>query len=232
MVGAFFLHDLVGGDDGAGALGEVLEERLVVLLVLVLEDLVHLDLEGVEHERPGLLEAAVEVERGDDGLEGVGEDRLGEAALLLEAAPEDDEAFELQLLGLVGERGGRDDDRLHGREVAFLVPGKELVEVLADDVAEDGVAQELEALVAGQVLVLRRAVVSAWMAIFGLAKAWRSFPSRCRRISTSPGSVRSMRSPSLNSTRPRDGGLPVIPGIPLIRGIRGKRAASPRALLS
>jgi hypothetical protein len=75
----------------------VLQQRFVVLLVLVLENLVDLHLEVAQDEGLGDLHAAVEVEGGHHGLEGVAEDRARELPLLREAAAEDDDALQLQL---------------------------------------------------------------------------------------------------------------------------------------
>jgi hypothetical protein len=63
-----------------------------------------------EHEAPGDLPAAVDVDRADHGLEAVGEDRLlGSAARQLLTPAEPQLAAEVDLAGDRGERRGAHD---------------------------------------------------------------------------------------------------------------------------
>ena len=109
------------------------------------------------------LDAAVEIDRRDERLEAVGENRvLLPAAGLLFSAPEQHVAAEIDFFGQPRERRRRDDAGLHLRLVALAVGREPREQQIGDDEAEHGVAEELERLVvddaAGGVLVRARSV--------------------------------------------------------------------------
>lgn len=108
-------------------------------------------------ERPGRLEAAVEVDGAEDRLEGVPEDRgarasAGEVFL----AAEVEEVADADGAAFFGEDGLADEEGLDLGEVALTLVAVAFEEVLGDDEVEDGVAEEFEALVGGDALLLVR----------------------------------------------------------------------------
>src|SRR6185369_5680923 len=128
----------------------------------------------------------------------------------------------------------RDDDGLHRRELAFLVAGEVVEEMFADHVAEDRVSQELEALVAGEVLVLRRRVGHRLDGQTGILESMLQLGLEVGEDFFFAGSRRVHAVPVVLVSRPavRRRGLPMIPGIHLIRGIKSKASAAPEAPLS
>ena len=109
------------------------------------------------------LETAVEIERRDQRLAGIGEQRrLAAAAGLLLAAPEDQVIAEIETLGDAREAPGRDQRRLDLRLLPFVELRILAIERVRDHEPEHGVAEELERLVvdhaAGDVLVRARSM--------------------------------------------------------------------------
>jgi len=107
------------------------------------------------HQRAGLGQAAVDVHRADHRLEGVGQDRgLVPAAGDLLAPAEPDVVAQAELARHLGERAHLDH---RGTELGQLSLGQ--VRVAAEqgvghDQAENRVAEELEPLVGGRIVVL------------------------------------------------------------------------------
>ena len=95
-------------------------------------------------------QAGVEVEGGDDGLEGVREQGgFGAAAAALLALAEAEAGAEVEAEGHLAEVAAADDGGAEAGELALAGVGEAAVEGLGDDQAEDGVAEELELLVVG-----------------------------------------------------------------------------------
>ena len=114
-------------------------------------------------ERARLLDAAIQVDRRDQRLVAVGQQRLlAAAAGLLLAAPEQQVIAERQPLGLPRQRRRRHERRLDLRLLPLVELGKRVEQDVGDDEAEDRVAEELERLVvdhaAADVLVGARGV--------------------------------------------------------------------------
>ena len=127
-------------------LDDLLEFRLVVFKSDgVLFDGVH---DKPEHKGAGGFDAAVQIDRRDDRLKGVGQDAGAvPAAGLLLALAEEHVRAEVQFpgevaAGFLADRGGAELGELPLRHVAEVVE-----EGVRGDEAEDGVAEELEALV-------------------------------------------------------------------------------------
>ena len=93
-------------------------------------------------------EAAVEIDGGDHGFEGVGEDGgLAAAAVAILTAAEAKEAAELEAACDAGEVIAADDGGAEAGEVAFLGGGELAQEGLGGGEAEDGITEEFELLV-------------------------------------------------------------------------------------
>ena len=102
-------------------------------------------------EGAGGVEAAVEIEGGDDGFEGVGEKSgLSAAAALLFAAAEAKERAEVDAGGDLAEMAAADERGAEAGEFALAGAGETAEERFGDDEAEDGVADELKLLVVGR----------------------------------------------------------------------------------
>ena len=114
-------------------------------------------------ERPRRLDPAVEVDRGDQRLVAVGDERVLQASAgLLFPAAENQERAEVDLLPEARQRGRRDDRRLQLRLLPLVVLRELAEQHVGDDEAEHRVAEELHRLVvedaAAGVLVHARAV--------------------------------------------------------------------------
>src|ERR1043165_4608899 len=138
-----------------------LRELLQRGLVIVEEEVVGVDALDVVaerslDERARGLDAGVEIDRRDHRFEEVRQQRvlLPPARLLLADAEVDDLAHAV-VARLGGEAGGAHEIRLDLRERPFIDRGKAMEEQVADDEAEDGVAEELERLVVADVALLR-----------------------------------------------------------------------------
>src|SRR5262249_31179385 len=112
--------------------------------------------EPFEHEPGRGVEPAVEVHRGDQRLERIGEDRLLCApATGVLALPEQDARAESDLARDLRERTRVHDPGPHLGELPFGQVREASEHVVGDDDAEDRVAEELEALVRLVTTVLR-----------------------------------------------------------------------------
>jgi hypothetical protein len=94
------------------------------------------------------VESTVEIKGGDDGLEGVGEERgfLSSAALLF-AATEAEHGSESDAIGDMAEMAAADERGTKTRELAFASVREETVEALGDGETEDSVADKFKLLV-------------------------------------------------------------------------------------
>ena len=134
VVRAVLAHDAVAGRGAGELLRGLLEAALRVEVQAQLEDARQAREHELVDERLGRPDVAVEVQRADHRLEGVGEDvhaRLGVAVLGL-AVREVEVGLDVDLLGDVGERLGVDESRAPVGELALRVRVVE-VEVLGDD---------------------------------------------------------------------------------------------------
>jgi hypothetical protein len=147
VVGAV-VDDLVAGRGLQHPGGELLEARLVVLAARPgcrLGDAIE---QEVEHEGGGGAGPGHDVDDAEHGLEGVGEDRrlLPPAGAVL-ALAEQQRLTEPELDGHLRQGGGRHDRRPDLGERPFGQLGVGAEQVVGDDDAEHGVAEELEPLV-------------------------------------------------------------------------------------
>jgi hypothetical protein len=95
-------------------------------------------------------ESAVEVEGGDDGFEGVGEDSgLAAASAVLFATAEEDVIAEADAKGDVAEVTAADDGGAEAGELALSGVGEALEQGFGGEEAEDGVADEFKLFVVG-----------------------------------------------------------------------------------
>ena len=148
--GKYLLFKLDGGDllvAHLGMSGQLLEPALEVL-PRPLGRLGDAFAQQADDEAVGLRPAPVEVDRGDQGLHDVGQDRglLPPAGLVLALAEQQRRAH-LELGGDLGQHDRVHDRGPHLRQLALgeVAVGPE--DVVGDGQTEDGVAQELEALV-------------------------------------------------------------------------------------
>jgi hypothetical protein len=129
-------------------LHHLLEEALEVAVMTPVEDALQERAEVPADEALGRAKAPVQIDRGDDGLEGVGQHGVRKT-LAGEAFPDLNAGPHVKLLGDSGQALSADDDGLDAGEFAFGRFRKQVVEPAADDRPQDGVAQELQTLVGG-----------------------------------------------------------------------------------
>ena len=129
------------------ALAVVLQQRLVVALGAVIDDLVHDDAQVPQHELARRGETGVEVDGADDRLEHVADERARDR-LLLDALADEDEPLEPHRQRDALERGARNRLGLDAGQSALVRVGEAPVQLLGDQGPEHAVAQELHALVA------------------------------------------------------------------------------------
>jgi hypothetical protein len=98
----------------------------------------------------GHLESTVEVEGGDDGFEGVGEQgRLLAASALLFSPAKAEHGSQTDVLGDGPKVAAADERGAEAGELAFASVGEAAVEALSDRQAEDSIADELKLFVVG-----------------------------------------------------------------------------------
>src|SRR5690349_2937528 len=92
-----------------------------------------------------LLDAAVEIDRGNQRFITVGEQRLLAASTgFLLAAPEEQVLAKVESLGEPGERRRGNQRRFHFRFPAFVARGETAKQQIGDRKAQDRVAEQLE----------------------------------------------------------------------------------------
>ena len=154
MVGAGS-GDLVGGVAELVDGGELLEARLPVQARAAGAGRVQEAGDEPGDDRAGLLQTVGEVGGADEGLDRVGQDGvLVPPARERLALAELDELSQPQVAGDGGQGRLGDGGGAHLGELALGDLRVGAVEVLGDDDAQDGVAQELQTLVGGQAAVL------------------------------------------------------------------------------
>jgi hypothetical protein len=105
MVGTSLTRHTIFRQRPAERLQPLLQRRLVIARERLRAAFVQRVFQFAAQERLGRLETAVEIDRGDQRLVGVGEQRLLETATgLFLAAPEDQMFAEPKLLGMPGQR--------------------------------------------------------------------------------------------------------------------------------
>src|ERR1051325_1075078 len=190
-------------------------------LVVVEEEVVGVDAldvvaEGALDQRARRLDAGVEVDRRDDGLEQVRQERvLLPPARLLLADAEVDHVAHAVFARLRSEARRAHQVRLDLRERPFVELREALEEQIADDEAEHGVAEKLEGLVVADVILLglvrerlvreraredlapREAVADTLLEAGQVVHARRSTPSRRAVATTGALSARSSCSSAL-----------------------------------
>ena len=139
-------NHLVGRWAAEFLLADLLEGLLGECLAAALTGRAHLRAEGVQDELTRGAEAAIQVDRSDHGLVQVGEDRARQR-FAVQAAADPGALGEPDAFGRSGEGLPRDDLGLHLGQRAFGVAGTVPEERLGDHEIEDGVAQELHALI-------------------------------------------------------------------------------------
>ena len=159
MVGAALVGEDVVGLSGAGGLEVLLQGGFVVADgsaegVAGLHGEVKIGQGGLDDvlfdEGAGGVEAAVEIEGGDDGFKGVGEKcGLPAAAALFFAAAEAEERAEVDASGDLAEMTAADERGAETSQFALAGGGEAAEERFGDDEAENGVADELELFVVG-----------------------------------------------------------------------------------
>ena len=122
-----------------------------------LDDAPHLG----DDEIAGRLIAAIEIDRRHDRLEHPGHQRRRQLTGRGHPFAKNQEFVQSQAATQRSASLPTDDDRLDLGEVPFQVLGEPLVEQLADDQGQDGVAEKLEALVGLQAMRGPEACVSA-----------------------------------------------------------------------
>ena len=145
--------------------------------------------------RSAAAKARVEVIGADDRLQAVGQDGLlRPAAGVLLALADEDEVVHAQAAGDLREARLADDEALDPRQLPFRLVREGFVEVLGDDEAEHGVAEELQPLVVLPVLarlVGERAVGERLVEELQPSEAdARRASRRAGAPSSSPGSAR------------------------------------------
>ena len=150
-------HDVAGRGFGR-VLGPVQEQALPVAPSGLGHRVLDQDPEMPLDERRRLLQPGVEEDRGDQRLDGVREQRRRDVRAGREHLPDDEELLEPELLSDLGEALAAHDVSSRLRQPAFLEIGVLVEEHVARDRPEDGVAEELEALVAPAGVELGRGV--------------------------------------------------------------------------
>ena len=147
VVGTVVGH-LVAGQLVEAPGGQLLQPGLVVLAPGTGRGLGDALAQQAHHQSPRPVPAAVEVDRADDGLHRVGEDRrlLAAARLVLPFAQQHRRP-QMQLGRQLGQHPGVDDRGAHLRQLPLGQQGVGAKDVIGDDQPEHGVAEELETFV-------------------------------------------------------------------------------------
>ena len=158
MVRALFIHQVIGRRHAVLALGELLQQRLVVAARIARGGRLDLRAEIRQDEFARRLHAAVQIDRRDQRLQHVRQHRRRHRRVRRHSFAQHEELAQAQRLADLRARLPADDDRLELRQVAFQLIGKLLEQLLADDQAQDRVAEKLQPLVRRQPVVGARGV--------------------------------------------------------------------------
>ena len=156
VIGATLGHDRIGRRAETGLLRQLLEHALVVLLVAKLQRALDVGLHVTQHEGARCLGTAIEVDRANQALEEPGQDALGKLLHADHALADGHHPVEPRFAHQLRAHLAADEVRLELGEVTLKAIGIALIQVLADDLAEHGIAQELEAFVARHARVADR----------------------------------------------------------------------------
>ena len=110
------------------------------------------------HEQARRLDPAIEIDRRDDRLEEIGEDRHRDGAVDRQPLADDEKFGEAELLADPATRLAAHDDRLDARQIPLERVRKNLVKGVADDEPQNRVAEKLEPLVRGESMGCARGV--------------------------------------------------------------------------
>lgn len=148
MGGSGFFRNFVGGSFGLEGLEDFLKGALRVDFLGIVDHSVELGASFTEEETAGGLEATIHVNRPDNAFEGVGQCGRPVAAAAGFLAPSHHEVVaEPQFAREDAERGTGDESGAQFGQAAFAEIREQAEEVLGDDQLDDGVAEELQALV-------------------------------------------------------------------------------------
>ena len=136
----------------------MLEHRLVVVARLALGDEFDFRPDVPLDKVPRRLAAAVQVDRRHQRLEDVGQERRRDARVRGHALAENEKLLHSQRFADLRARLPADDHRFDFRQVAFEVLRILVKEKLADDGAENRVAEKFQPLVGGQAMLRPRGV--------------------------------------------------------------------------
>ena len=151
--GPFLVEQVIRRRHAVLALRELLQQRLVVAARIAGRGRFDLRTEVREHEFARRLDAAVEIDRRDQRLEHVGQHRRRHGRMRRHPFAQHQKLAQPKRLADLRARLPADDDRLELRQVAFELLGKLLEQLLADDQAEDRVAEKLQPLVRRQPMI-------------------------------------------------------------------------------
>src|SRR3984957_13378403 len=148
-------HHRVTGRPRAVAHGFLLQPALVVKVVGFLAGPLNCLAELAQDELPRGLPAGVEIDRSEDGLEGVGQDGgLGPATRPFFAPAQQEDLTYPEPTRHLRQDAGVNHGGTDLGQLAFGEVGEALERVAGHDEAQNGVAQELEALVGGRASLL------------------------------------------------------------------------------
>ena len=182
VVGPARVDEPVGRSLAVGSLGVLLEPALGALQAREGRVARQLRLGLLEEPVADHVVAEVEVDRPDQGLEARGEERDPRPPVAARFAfAETKRLTELDPAGDPGQTLGADDGRPAGRQDTLVVVRAETEERLADDQGDDGVTQELEALVvAGDGLAVLVQVTAVGQGLLEQVEVADRKPQACR----------------------------------------------------